>query len=63
MKPQITSPALLTDRDVANLLNVGRATVWRWVAEGRLPQPKRIARTTRWRLTEIEAFLNEQEAA
>lgn len=40
---------LLTVKDVAELLNVGKSTVWAWAEIGRLPQPVRLGgRCTRW---------------
>lgn len=49
---------LLTDHQVAAALGLGRSTVWRWVTEGRLPQPVRLSgKCTRWRAADIEAFV------
>lgn len=55
---------LLTDRQVAASLNVSKSTVWRWVSEGRFPQPLRLAsKCTRWRAADIDQFVNEAAAA
>lgn len=48
---------LLSDRDVANLLGLSRATVWRRVADGTLPKPVKIGGLTRWVSSEIEAVV------
>lgn len=41
--------AHLTDKEIASWLGISKATVWRWVSIGTLPQPKRFsARCTRW---------------
>jgi len=49
---------LLVDvRVLARLLHLGRATIWRQLATGRLPAPVRIGRSVRWRKAEIEAWI------
>ena len=46
--------AFLTDKQVAARYSVSRPTVWRWVAEGRFPQPFKLGQaTTRWRLADL----------
>lgn len=55
---------LLTDRQVAAALSVSKSTVWRWVSEGRFPQPVRLAgKCTRWRKADVAQFVNEAAAA
>ncbi len=56
---EITSQSqLLSARQVGGLLSVSTRTVWRMLSSGQLPQPIRIGtRLTRWRLTDIQAFL------
>ncbi len=45
----LSDTAHMTAKDVAAMLRVSVATVWRMVAAGRLPQPKKFsARCTRW---------------
>lgn len=48
---------LLTDKEVANVLQVHRATIWRRVKDGTLPQPIRIGNITRFPQSEIVAAL------
>jgi predicted DNA-binding transcriptional regulator AlpA len=49
---------LLTDREVGAMLRVHPGTIWRWVSEGRLPKPVRVAdRATRWFRSDIEAHV------
>ncbi len=49
---------LLTTRDMAFRLNVSARTVWRWVAQGRLPEPIRYSsRMVRWRARDLEAYV------
>lgn len=51
-------PALfLTDRDIAARFSISRNSVWRLVKTGQLPAPiKLFAGSTRWKLSELEAF-------
>jgi prophage regulatory protein len=49
---------LLTVNDLIALLKISRRSVWRWVAEGRLPQPVRYSATcVRWKASVIETWL------
>ncbi len=44
-------------QDVANRYTIGVSTVWKLVAEDRMPQPRRIGcRTTRWALSDLEEW-------
>lgn len=54
----------LTDRQLAEHYSVSRATIWRWVQQGRLPQPIQISPgTTRFSAEAIEQRDREREAA
>ena len=45
-------------KTLARLLDLHPSTLWRWVADGRLPQPHRLgAGVTAWRWSEVEAAL------
>jgi excisionase family DNA binding protein len=51
---------LLTAREVAERLNIGIRTVWRWSASGELPAPLRLGkarRVVRWKAVDIESYL------
>lgn len=48
---------LLRTDDLAARLGLGRATIYRQVAAGRLPAPIRIGRAVRWRRAEIEDWV------
>ncbi len=51
----------LTDNEVAALLSVSRATVWRWAAAGRIPNPHRWGENvTRWDGAYLAKVLSEQ---
>jgi predicted DNA-binding transcriptional regulator AlpA len=53
---------LLTDREVGALLDKSKSTVWRLSGEGVLPKPIRIAGSSRWRRSEIEAVITRAAA-
>jgi predicted DNA-binding transcriptional regulator AlpA len=62
----MTTKPYLSDKDLAERFGVTRTTVWRWTAEGLLPEPVKIGpNTTRWRLADVQAFeaMRAQEAA
>lgn len=50
---------LLTAAEVADLLRVSRATVYRWVDDGRLPAIQLGGRTIRFNPRAIDHFLAE----
>jgi len=60
---QVTSPAsadevpserFLQDSEVAHRYGVGRQTVWRWAAQGALPEPIKLSvGVTRWRPSDL----------
>jgi predicted DNA-binding transcriptional regulator AlpA len=43
----------LSDRDMAIIYNVSRATIWRWTRQGHIAAPIKIGGATRWRGSEI----------
>lgn len=44
----------MTDQQVAALLGISRATVWRWVKAGKLPAPRKLGdNTTRFDAGEV----------
>jgi prophage regulatory protein len=49
---------LLSAKQVAARLSVTPRTVWRWVAEGKLPRPLRLStKCVRWWSSDVERFL------
>ena len=48
---------LLTVKNVAERLNVSVRQVWKLSASGRLPGPIRLARSARWRESDIDQFI------
>lgn len=50
---------LLNDRETAEVLGIGKSTLWRWAQKGIGPKPVRLsAGVTRWRKADIENFIN-----
>ena len=60
-------PQLITVKRLAALLSINERSCWRFVRQaelgrGTFPRPIRIAaKTVRWRLADVEAFLAELE--
>jgi predicted DNA-binding transcriptional regulator AlpA len=46
-------------QDVAEAVKVDRATVYRWIRLGRLPEPLRIEGGLRWRVREMNEWLSQ----
>jgi predicted DNA-binding transcriptional regulator AlpA len=63
--PSVTAPKLWLDaRGVARLLSIGVRTLWRMVAQGKLPQPIRLNRKlVRWNYAELAQFIHDLRAA
>ena len=56
-------PAFLDIHAVARRYNVGRATIWAWMSQGRFPQPLRLTPgCSRWALKDLEAWEDEKRA-
>ena len=54
---------LLTAQDVARRLSIGVRTLWRMVAQGKLPQPIRYTRKlVRWKATDIDRYIQSLSA-
>lgn len=52
-----TAATLLTVKDLAALLNVGKRTIWKWRDGHRLPSPIKVGRVVRWRRADIESWI------
>ncbi len=48
---------LLTMRNMCDLYQVTRYTIWRWYKARLLPPPIRVSRTLRWNRDEVAAAL------
>jgi predicted DNA-binding transcriptional regulator AlpA len=52
------SHRLISARDTAAFYGIGQSTLWRWINEGRIPQPIRIGRRTFWDFEMLEQHVN-----
>ena len=56
------TPKTVRLRDVARLLGVSRSTIYKYMNEGNFPLPLKLGkRAVRWRLTDIEAWLDSRD--
>ena len=51
------APKLINAEELARMMNISERTLWRLLSGGRLPQPVRIGRSTRWRLAEVAEWI------
>ena len=55
---------LLARQEVQDLLKIGRTTLYRWMREGRFPEPMQIGPgAVRWHESEILAWIEERPRA
>jgi len=49
----------ITVKEVASLCGVSVPTIWRWLKTAPdFPQPHKIMGTTRWKLSEVESYID-----
>lgn len=48
---------LMTAKDVATALRISSRQIWKLASAGRLPQPVKLLRSTRWRKSDIDQFV------
>jgi len=51
-------PLLIRIEEVATLLGVSERTVWRRLSEKKFVAPVSVGSCTRWRRSDVEAFIN-----
>jgi predicted DNA-binding transcriptional regulator AlpA len=56
------SPALLTAAEVAKLLAISPRQVWKLKSQNILPEPIRLAGSTRWRKIDLDLLLEKLAA-
>ncbi len=59
MTTQMTNQALMSARQVAELLNISTRTLWRLKSAGRLPAAIRIGKSIRWRREDLDTWIEE----
>jgi excisionase family DNA binding protein len=52
-----TAPILISAEELAKLMQVSERTLWRLLSAGKVPQPVRIGRNTRWRYAEVREWI------
>lgn len=55
---QPTAKQLLNLEDVKAITGFSTTTIYKHVKDGIFPQPKKCGRSTRWRLADIQAYIN-----
>ena len=61
MRQNSSSSQFVRASDLAAILGVSKSTIWRWRAEGKLPDPFRLSsRVTVWELKEVLAFVEQK---
>ena len=53
------SPRLIKAAEVAALVAISTRTLWRLVSVGRFPEPVRVGGSTRWRLADVERWIQQ----
>jgi len=52
---------LLRDREVAEMLSISVASVWRYARTGKIPAPIKVGYSTRWLEEELQVYLRERD--
>ena len=55
---QISTRQLLNLEDVKNITGFSTTTIYKHVKDGIFPRPKKCGRSTRWRLADIQNYIN-----
>ena len=54
----------LSDKQLSELLEVSRQTIWRWVREGHFPAPVKLGTNcTRWKMADVKSWEAKREGA
>lgn len=58
-QPQATQKQLLTLQEVRTLTGLSATTIYKHMEQGAFPKPKKCgARAVRWRIADIQAYIN-----
>lgn len=57
METSEVTTVLIPAGDVAAMLGVSERTLWRLLSAGKMPEPVRIGRSTRWRSAEVREWI------
>ena len=59
-EPVAGADELLNVREVSKIVKMATSSIYRYVARGEFPEPVKLSsRMTRWRRSEIQAWINE----
>lgn len=50
---------LLNADEVAAMLGISERTLWRLLSAGKVPEPVRFGRSTRWRLADVKEWIED----
>lgn len=50
-------PVLINAEELSRIMDISERTLWRLLSGGKVPQPVRVGRNTRWRLAEVEEWI------
>lgn len=53
---------VITIAEIAAWLQLAEPTLHRWVTEGKFPKGFKLGRTTRWKMSVVQAWIDRQEA-
>ncbi|MBN8625036.1 MAG: helix-turn-helix domain-containing protein [Planctomycetes bacterium] len=59
LREPTSEPLLIQADELATLLNVSERTLWRLLSAGKIPEPVRLGRSTRWRLDQVRQWIND----
>lgn len=59
METRERTAVLIPAEEVATMLGVSERTLWRLLSAGKLPEPVRIGRNTRWRAAEVRDWIEQ----
>lgn len=60
---EVVNNRLLTLTQIVPKVQLSRVTIWRWEKEGKFPKHIKLGRSIRWRESDIQAWINNLEAA
>lgn len=57
-RPTSVTTLLISAEELATILGTSKRTVWRLLSAGIIPQPVRLGKSTRWRLSDIHQWID-----
>lgn len=53
------APVMITAEEFAQMIKVSKRTLWRLLSAGKLVEPIRLGGNTRWRLRDVQTWIDE----